>query len=354
MKRQQSQNHLINQKISSQENISASQSSNIRKITRNGNILTQKKLKLKPDDSVIPPNIIRELAIPSELNSPYIMHPPLSDIHYEPDEQSISYIYEFGAVDLRKVQCMYFNKQTPINETSVKSIIFQILLGLEYMHARGVAHCNVTPEHLMIMPQTCDAPGVLRFINFSLARVSDTLTKVRPSSAINIGYRAPEIIIGSPDYGYSADIWAAGVIFSELLTGQLFYTHRQSELDQQSFQHMALFSYVENIGPISSDDFPRHENYSNWQNFQTFLNQIMANPNLHSTKGKLQQKLATVSADAQDLLFRMLAYNPDRRISAREALRHPYFNTKPYPMMNLIRTFPADDWKVLIQARAKE
>ena len=218
MKHQNSQQmHSANQKISAQENLASSQTDLVRKVTRNGNVLTMKKMKLKADDTVIPANIVRELAITSELNSPYIIHPPLSDIHYEPQDQSISYLYEYGAVDLKKVQMMYINKKTTINDISIKSIIFQILLGLDYMHSRGISHCNLTPAHLLIMPQSSETPGVLRFINFSLARVSDTLSKVKPSTAINIGYRAPEIIIGAPDYGYPADIWAAGCVLAELL-----------------------------------------------------------------------------------------------------------------------------------------
>ena len=355
MKHQNSQQmHSANQKISAQENLASSQTDLVRKVTRNGNVLTMKKMKLKADDTVIPANIVRELAITSELNSPYIIHPPLSDIHYEPQDQSISYLYEYGAVDLKKVQMMYINKKTTINDISIKSIIFQILLGLDYMHSRGISHCNLTPAHLLIMPQSSETPGVLRFINFSLARVSDTLSKVKPSTAINIGYRAPEIIIGAPDYGYPADIWAAGVIFSELLTGQLFYTPRQQDNDQQPFQHMALYAYIDNIGTINSEDFPQHENYSNWSTFQQFLNQIMNNQNMRNPKGKLHQKVSNCSQEIQDLLFKMLVYNPANRITAKEALRHPYFNTRPFPVMNLTRTFTPDEWKALTVAGGKE
>lgn len=347
------QYHNIQQKANIQENISVSPNTTIVKINRNGTVLTMKKMKITPEESTIPPNMIRELAIPSELNSQFIIHPPITDIRFDPEDQTISYVYEYGAVDIRKVQIYHMNKKAPISETTTKSIIFQILLGLDYMHSRGIAHCNVTPAHLMIMPTTSQTPGVLRFINFSLARVTDSTNKVKPNAVISAGYRAPEIILGSTDYSYSADIWSTGVIFSELLTGQLFYTPRQDQ-DQRGFQHMALMSYIDSLGPMNYDDFPRHDNYTNWGTFQQFISQMMSNPNMRNQKGKLYTKLSNLSPDAQDLLFKMLVYDPDRRITAKEALRHPYFNSKPFPVMNLSRTFTADDWKALVVAGGKE
>jgi serine/threonine protein kinase len=57
-----------------------------------------------------------------------------------------------------------------------------------------------------------------------------------------------------------------------------------------------------------------------------------------------------------DLLSKMLVYNPDNRISATEALRHPYFDERPICVMNIARQIPLDEWNdlVTIGVMAKE
>lgn len=307
--------------------------------------LTMKRLKLKPDVLTIPPNIIRELAITSELNSPHIVHPAVNDISYEPKDHCISYVYEYGATDIQKVMTA---KKALLKESTVKSILFQILLGLDYMHARGISHCNVTPSNLLIMPSSSQTPGILRFIDFSLARVAEPITKIRPDKAINMGYRAPEITLGMPDYSYPADIWSAGCIFAELLTGNLFDIQKQTPQDPNTFM---LHKYVEVIGSMNLEDFPHHENYANWMAFQSFISSNQSQ--MRNSKGKLYQKVSNMSNETQDLLFKMLTYNPDLRISAREALRHPYFNSRPFPDMNIVRTFTTEEWNAIAANGAK-
>jgi serine/threonine protein kinase len=51
---------------------------------------------------------------------------------------------------------------------------------------------------------------------------------------------------------------------------------------------------------------------------------------------------------AFDLLEKMLVYNPEKRISAAQALRHPYFNQPPVCVINIARRIPTDEWKDLV------
>ena len=66
-----------------------------------------------------------------------------------------------------------------------------------------------------------------------------------------------------------------------------------------------------------------------------------------SLVANLRQKVANFSNEIQDLLFRMLDIDADKRITAKDALRHPYFNMRPFPVMNVDRTFNSEDWAAL-------
>ncbi|EAY20117.1 CMGC family protein kinase [Trichomonas vaginalis G3] len=345
-----SQQHMTQSRFTNMENISTTQTTVISKVFKTDSSdrtpLAMKRMNLKQEDTTIPPYIIRELAITSELNSPHIVHPAVNDISYEPKDRTISYVYEYGAADVKRVMS---TKKVPLKETTIKSILFQILLGLDYMHSRGISHCNVTPSNLLIMPTTSQTPGILRFIDFSLARVAEPVQKLKPLNSIYLGYRAPEIVLGQSDYSYPSDIWSAGCIFAELLTGTLFDVQKINPQDQIQ---VMLRKYFEVIGSMSQDDFPRHEKYTNWMTFQQMLssNQLQ----MRNSKGQLYQKVASLNPEIQDLLFKMLTYNPDLRITAKDALRHPYFNSRPFPVMNIARTFTPEEWSAISSGNNKE
>ncbi|KAG1465817.1 hypothetical protein G6F56_004811 [Rhizopus delemar] len=140
-------------------------------------------------------------------------------------------------------------------------------------------------------------------------------------------YRAPEIILGL-GWSYPCDIWSIGCILIEFLTGDaLFQTH-------DDLEHLAMMEIVLNRIPLDLIKLASPEAKKLFENGQ------LKYPNANTTKQSKKYVRAlrplkdivcpspnTSNARLQflDLLSTMLAYDPNQRISAREALRHPFF-----------------------------
>ena len=306
--------------------------------------LSVKQSRINKDDQSIASSIFRELVLLSELNHPMIVHLSEKDISFDPHGLVLSFAYEFASVDVRKLVTFYASKRNAtgtfqLKPVVAKSILFQLLLALDYLHKRAIAHCDITPSNLLLMSPTAhENPGRLKLIDFGLSRVVETPTSARNYGVVTVWYRAPELLLGDTEYDTKVDIWAAGCIFAELLSGQILFATKKKvvENDPTAFNHEQVKQIIEVMGPITEVDCARKYKYRQNIHRQEFQRK----------RTSLRERVMCDDA-AFDLLSKMLVYNPDRRISAAEALRHHYFNEKPICVMNITKYIPADDWESL-------
>ena len=102
----------------------------------------------------------------------------------------------------------------------VLQIAERLLNGIAAIHAKEMLHRNLTPDNIFIDQES--KPPRVRFADFDFARVSNSQTiaaKVNEMSG-DSPYRAPELAIGAEFATYATDVYAAGVVIIELLTGQ--------------------------------------------------------------------------------------------------------------------------------------
>lgn len=101
-------------------------------------------------------------------------------------------------------------------QMQVKCYMQQLLLGLQHCHERGILHRDIKASNLLI-----DKNGMLKIADFGLANYYRPKPK-RPqtSRVVTLWYRAPELLLGSTDYGVGIDLWSAGCLLAEMFIGR--------------------------------------------------------------------------------------------------------------------------------------
>jgi cyclin-dependent kinase 8/11 len=101
----------------------------------------------------------------------------------------------------------------------VKSIMWQILNGINYIHNNWVVHRDLKPSNILIMGKGPDY-GRVKIADFGMARLFQQPLRALhyDGVVVTVWYRAPELLLGAKHYTKAIDMWAIGCIFGELLT----------------------------------------------------------------------------------------------------------------------------------------
>ena len=183
----------------------------------------------------------------------------------------------------------------------VRWLMWQLLAGTEACHAHRIVHRDLKPQNILI-----NRTGSLKLADFGLARTFSVPLRQYTHEVVTLWYRCPEILLGQPTYSMAVDTWSAGCIFAEMAAGRPLFTG-DSEVDQ-------LFKIFQQLGTPSAAEWPGASQLPDWgASFPRFRKRSWA---------AVAPRLCD---QGRDLLARMLVYDPARRISAAEALAHPYF-----------------------------
>lgn len=189
----------------------------------------------------------------------------------------------------------------------VARFMFQLFRGLEYLHANGVLHRDLKPANLLVNSK-CE----LKISDFGLARVEpDDIKKkaMMTHHVVTRWYRPPELMLSPQDpYTAAVDMWSAGCIMIELLIRAPLFPGSDF-LDQ-----LARIFHV--IGKPTPDEIAKLHNAQ----ARKFINSL---PNRKKTP--FAELFPDMDKSAADLLDNLLQYDPTRRISASQALQHPFF-----------------------------
>ena len=235
----------------------------------------------------------REFDILCTIDHPFVMNPV--EVYFSPIDQALNLVvpfYEGGEVQAQ------IEERERLDEQDCAMIIYQLLLALNYMHARQISHGDLKPENLVF--ERSFAPGKLpftRLIDFGFAvDRNDTLYKRHGIRSTEFGtpiYMAPEKLYNKP-LEEKSDNWSVGVMAYYMLAG---YPPFWSDNEKKLFHK------------IKTCDFE-------------FYN----------------QEWSTVSQQAKDFVSNLLEPNLDMRMSAAEALRHKWIqqHVRPPPLNKAI------------------
>jgi cyclin-dependent kinase 2 len=258
-------------------------------------LIALKKIRLESDDEGVPSTAIREISLLKEITHPNVVK--LKDIVHT--DLKLFLVFEFIEQDLKR-HLDSFPGQLP--DMTVKNYMYQILTGLLWCHSHRVLHRDLKPQNILI-----DRRSVVKLADFGLARAFGLPINTLTHEVVTLWYRAPEILLGAKQYSAPVDIWSVGCIFAELAHKKPFFMG-DSEIDQ-------LFKIFRVLGTPYEENFPGVTELPYFKySFPKWKPTNLANlaPNL-CDKGV-------------DLLSRMLCYDPSRRIHAKDALKHPYFD----------------------------
>ncbi|PJF19430.1 CMGC/CK2 protein kinase [Paramicrosporidium saccamoebae] len=241
----------------------------------------------------------------------------LKDLVIEPESRTPAFIFEL----VKNVE--YRTLYPTLQDHDVRYYIFQLLRALDFAHSRGIMHRDVKPHNVMIDSET----KTLRLIDWGLAEF------YHPGVAYNVRvasryYKGPELLVDLFEYDYSLDMWSLGCMFGGMIFMMDTLFHGRDNNDQ-------LFKIVEKLG---SDELFKYLNkYSlrlgkqyaalqsthypvvPWSQFVTPANKHLAVP------------------EAIDFLERLLKYDHQERLTATEAMAHPYFDSVRKSIMDNLK-----------------
>jgi serine/threonine protein kinase len=136
-----------------------------------------------------------------------------------PAEAKLNLVLEFLSDTLHRVLKHYNQMHKTMDHYYVKLYLFQLMRGLAFIHGRGIVHCDIKPQNLLLDGKT----QTLKICDFGTAKRLVT-GKALTSYVCSRYYRAPEIILGATLYSTSVDLWSAGCVFAEMLLGQPLFT----------------------------------------------------------------------------------------------------------------------------------
>lgn len=271
-----------------------------------------KNISVSLSDDGVPPSTIREIAVLRQLerlNHPNIVK--LRDICYGrrlERKQQLSLILVFEHIDQDLHQYLERCPPEGLSHRQIKHLLFQIVCGVDFLHSNRVVHRDLKPQNILVTSN-----GEVKLADFGLARLYCFQTALT-SVVVTLWYRAPEILLNS-SYATPIDIWSVGCVFAELFMRRALFPG-QSELD-------TLSKIFDLIGTPKPEQWPADAMH-------------LRHPYLGKMQVPLERIMPELALDplAKDLMEKMLTFDPENRISACNALEHPYLNDLVPPQVS--------------------
>uniref|UniRef100_A0A8C2A1B6 mitogen-activated protein kinase n=1 Tax=Cyprinus carpio TaxID=7962 RepID=A0A8C2A1B6_CYPCA len=229
--------------------------------------------------------------------------------------QDFYLVMPFMGTDLGKLM-----KMERLSEDRVQYLVYQILRGLK----------DLKPGNLAVN-QDCE----LKILDFGLARQADS---EMTGYVVTRWYRAPEVILNWMHYSQTVDIWSVGCIMAEMLLGKPLF---------KGNDHLDQLREIMKITGTPSPDFIMKLQSQDAKNYIRGLPKV--------PKKDLNTIFFKASSEAVSALERMLVLDPEKRVSAAEALELPLFTefrepeeeteALPYDHSMDNTEMPLDQWK---------
>ena len=311
---------------------------------KSGKIHALKKVKMEKEREGFPMTALREANILLSMHHPNVVD--VSEMVVGNSLDSVFMVMEFCEHDLK---CFMSTMRAPFSVPEVKCLMKQLLSGVAYMHENWTLHRDLKTSNILVNNR-----GELKICDFGLARVYGEPLGAYTPTVVTLWYRAPELLLGVRRYGPAIDVWSLGCIMAELLASEPLFTGK-TEIDQLSKMFATLGAPSDAVWPGCKElpgarkvTFPNQPYNHLRRRFpgppsdesQTF---VAIGPDGRERRADDTRHTPAPLSDAGfDLLNRMLAYDPAKRITAEDASKHPFFaEFPPAKAQRLMPTFPS-------------
>jgi serine/threonine protein kinase len=225
-------------------------------------------------------------------------------------------------------------------ELMVKVLMCDMLLGLEYMHAKGFMHRDIKPGNFLIVSYP-DGSFRGKICDFGM---SDTMSIASAKSphVVTVLYRAPELVTSAKYYTETIDIWAAGCVFFELLTKRPLVSCDKDRDEKVWASLMNVF--LRNIDDELYQRFMSHKNtpglYPNVQIPQRKTLAELINFTDEEIRLFDECPYGGTFVEFCDLVSKMLEPDPELRPTATQCIQHSFFDPLRPRIQDVREKFP--------------
>jgi mitogen-activated protein kinase 1/3/mitogen-activated protein kinase 6 len=269
--------------------------------TQEGESVAIKKFEGIFEHIAIAKRTLRELRIMRHLKHENIMQ--VKSIFMTGSKDNFEDIYmvsELMEVDLDTT----IHSDEILSSEHVEFFLYQILRGMKYVHSAQVIHRDLKPRNLLVN-QNCD----LKIRDFAIARVTccDQWECPMTGYVSTRWYRAPEVLCSWSRYSSAIDVWSIGCILAEMVSRRPLFPGINT-MDQ-------LDLIIRLLGLPQAEELMKIPN----EKCRNFIQSLTVASGM-----SFPDFFADMELSVQDLLSKMLQWDPEERFTVEEAIQHPY------------------------------